>query len=987
MAPSKLFALLLCGLFASGCGEDVALQSFGPLVRVEPSFVDGGRIVLGERRSLTLVLRNEGGATADLFGPLAASEFDPEVVEMESVRAELLPGDVLGLTLSLSPQRLGRSNSTVVFRIGRGRDQREIAVPITVEGIERPLSLSPSDIDFGPVLVGTVKRRRFELRNDGASPQTLTLSRREGLDFCGPGQLFPFCLVPPDPDFVRRKSLTLPPRSKLSLEMLYAPQPGDLGEAVRLEFQACDEGCRYRLGARGEAVDSALSCTPTSLSFGAVNPGACLVEPLHCAAASQRPVTLLGLARVESERFQIPEREPRILSPNDGGTSFNVEFCPEDFSDQKAIVRVEYALPGGEPQFLEVPLEGRGGGANISLDPPALNFGPVALGVSTRRTLRIRNEGVDDLFTAELQIKGPGFFVIDDGARRVPPGEATTINVELIPDQTGRLDGTIRIPSNERDEPERLVVLRAEAEVLPPCLLAEPGGLDFGDVLLERVGVLELRVENLGTNPCLLTPLEFEGSGFELAPGTPEGLRVPPHEGVVLGLRFRPREEGPSAGALIVAVSDSQRPERRISLQGRGTTSSAHHGPSVLDFGKSRTICGRVKQTLRVHFGGDDSDVALNTTQIVSAAAVGRSFDLEVPELPLEMEEFGSVDLQLGFDPPGEGRFAGRLELEFEDELDRPGQRRRLVVPLRGERLPEGSERVAEVYTPKVDALDLLFVVDDSPWLGPTYMAERAQQWLEGFDDSGIDYRIAVTNNERGLTDGPFRAVSATSNTRILDPSYEGDQVDALQDMLENRGDGGSERVFGALYGGLSGPLRFQQNAGFRRPGVPLLVVLMTDENEQSPGTIRFYQDLLRWEAGGANLLSVVGFSGQRFGTSAASPAPRIQDLVEALGGLSFTSVGELDSNGVQIGYEEAIRLIMEQLILGRTSFELSTPAEPSSMEVAIDGLVLKSPFVGSGAEWSYDSASNRIRFTPTSAPRVGERLDVDYRPLCPSTR
>jgi len=273
------------------------------------------------------------------------------------------------------------------------------------------------------------------------------------------------------------------------------------------------------------------------------------------------------------------------------------------------------------------------------------------------------------------------------------------------------------------------------------------------------------------------------------------------------------------------------------------------------------------------------------------------------------------------------------------------------------------------------EALDILFVIDDSSTGNQTAFVPEAGRFISGLERLGVDYFIAVTATERGGTAGPFKRVEPTMS-RILTPDLAIDRGQALSGIWNVGGSGGaSEIVFGAMYEALGSDLVEGLNAGFRRHAADLLVAFVTDEPEQSQASVEFFGDFIASVAGERNRVGVAAIDGGETGCRGVRAAPRIGRF-----GRRFRFVR---GSRCDVDYGPIIDEMVERLVEQLSSYAPKQKPRPETLEVFVGDLRMRGPGEPGLQEWSYDEERGRVIFPAFAAPRRGESIRIDYVPRC----
>ena len=271
----------------------------------------------------------------------------------------------------------------------------------------------------------------------------------------------------------------------------------------------------------------------------------------------------------------------------------------------------------------------------------------------------------------------------------------------------------------------------------------------------------------------------------------------------------------------------------------------------------------------------------------------------------------------------------------------------------------EAGSHHADTFTQTtLDEADYIFVIDNS-----ASMAEEQNRLLDyygAFHDeliaAGIDYRAAVVTTDNAEFHGS--------------PSFvESSDPDAVLAFASNASVGitGNATEFGLLYGFSAAEMAYDEippNDGFLRDDALLHLIMISDEDDQSPGTVTDYVAGLQALKASPSQVIISGLTGQAGGCITAYQAPRYEQAIASTGGIS-TSICNLDWS--------ANLLAMAGLNGGlRETFTLTYQAITGSVEVWVDGV-----YVTSG--WAYDEVINAVVFDPASVPAHGATIDVEY--------
>ncbi len=292
-------------------------------------------------------------------------------------------------------------------------------------------------------------------------------------------------------------------------------------------------------------------------------------------------------------------------------------------------------------------------------------------------------------------------------------------------------------------------------------------------------------------------------------------------------------------------------------------------------------------------------------------------------------------------------------------------------------------------FQAQTDQVDILFVVDDSH-----SMAEEQEALSAGFSSFITELEATATDFHIGVITTSFDYADPDRGKLVGSPPVI-TRADNYEKLFTRRvvvGTTGSDREKGleaAAYA-LSPVMRAGANAGLVRDEAFLLVVFVSDEDDcsdrgalESEGPAACYamtdqlvevEDLVaelqatKSEASQLYLGSIVGPKKSDGGCESAVPGHRYIGAAHATGGL----VGNVcDADWSDILYELGLNATG---VL--TSFKLSDPAKPDTIEVSVDEeMVVQDPAQG----WSYDEETWYVSFHGDSVPPRGSQIAISY--------
>lgn len=319
-----------------------------------------------------------------------------------------------------------------------------------------------------------------------------------------------------------------------------------------------------------------------------------------------------------------------------------------------------------------------------------------------------------------------------------------------------------------------------------------------------------------------------------------------------------------------------------------------------------------------------------------------------------------------------------------------------LLLPLLGCEFDVEATATEDVFTFEPADADVLFVVDDSNSMAEAQAAVSAAvgSLTSTFTDQGLIWRAAVVTTDVSAADGRGRFLP-------IGPAGQAWTEDVGQlaaGLLVGVEGSNLERGLEAAWYGLTPPLATHDNAGFRREGARLSVLVISDEDDCSdegalvgvepsvcttdPASLvpvddylaRFRRLVPERSDFGLWALVETGVTPEFEGCGGTTPGSRYIAAARATAGEVAPLCGDVGATltdfGVQMRGERAA------VLLSRTPDEATLEVDRVGLDGSVSPL-LEDPTHLDG--WSFSGPSNTIRLWGTARPAPGESLVVRY--------
>jgi hypothetical protein len=438
--------------------------------------------------------------------------------------------------------------------------------------------------------------------------------------------------------------------------------------------------------------------------------------------------------------------------------------------------------------------------------------------------------------------------------------------------------------------------------------------------------------------------------------------------------------------------------------------------PDHIDYGVVTIGCYSRTYSICVYNSGN---APLKVTKIEMKGCTPEVHMKNVPPLPKVVGTGAPVCFETNYSPVDEGVDKCSIHMSVTDKSAPV-----IAIPVKGEGTYETQH--TDVFTQiKGDEVDILFVIDDSG-----SMSEEQQRLTSSF--AGFISQAAVWDNDYHIGVISLNVVDEAVIGRLnrgdksKTPRYivKSNQAQSQFANLSNLGaDGGSDEQEAGLQAAqtaLAAPFTTDTeiscstnsdcsndpnicadpancpytciegscggfNKGFVREDAQLEIIILSDEEDQSSGSIAFYIDFLTNIKGWANVgrmhvNTIVGVEGVPQGGSESA-------CVAADGGTAAEGKRYIEATTQTNGMygsicESSFTAIMSDIadisFNPKLQFFLSRLADPATVRVTVNDIPCADG-------WEFDSPSNSVIFDLEGGclPQPGDKIEVSYKMLC----
>jgi|GEM_PF-2426683 len=551
-------------------------RAFGIALAATPPALDYGSASIGRSVQRTLVVANNGGATATI----TAWSFVPALPGARVVSPQppvtIGPGETRTVTVELTPADTGNIALTLLG-IADGPCPDTLRAPIVARGVRGAAVTDRYRLDYGSLFScsnGAVSDS-VRLMNHGSAPITLRAVRLAG----GTGSGFRIENPPAGP-----RQLT-PGDSLTIILSAIAEAPGALSDTLLFELDQQEEPViAVPVEGRRERADLAvrdLSDLPATVVV--------FDDLSGCGPSDEQTLRLRNTGTVadtvalavSGASFTLRSASTLILQPG-ADTTITVRAAMSAPGDDTGLLTIRSV-----PCSLEslVQLKAHYGAVSATVTP--LDFSTVNIGRTIRMTAEILNTGDVDQVVDHLEIDPPSsdYAIIGTYAGSPLPAQGSlAVQVSFTPTSAGpagaRIIAVMRAPCDD--------TLSADlsGRGIRSNVFVGTRGIAYGERLFCQDSCATVHVEATGSDPVTILDATLEGSGSgayrvatEVLP-----LTVLPGTSADITICFDPGATGDTADAFVLlTTSDSAQPLLRLKLT--GSRGQGLQGPETILFG------------------------------------------------------------------------------------------------------------------------------------------------------------------------------------------------------------------------------------------------------------------------------------------------------------------------------------------------------------------------------------------------------------------
>ena len=630
----KWACALLCLFAVAGCAglitQNPLPTSGSGQLSITPSSMAFGDVEVGTSITQNITFSNSG--TGSLTVSQAAVSGTGFTMTGQTFPITLSAGQSTSVSLQFAPAVTGSTTGSVSLVSNASSSPTSVA--LNGNGVKHQLSITPSNVSFGSVMVGMANTQTVTLTNSGTATLNISQGSVTGAGFGMSGLTFPFSLAP---------------GQSSTFNAQFDPAvAGNASGTVSISSNAHNSPTVASLA--GNGTQPALSLSATSLSFGNVVVGSSGSQALAITNTGTATLTISQPA-VTGTTFSVSGATfPLNISPG-ANSSLTVNFGPTTAGSASGTLTIASNAPNSPAV---VTLGGSGVQAALSATPATVSFGNVVVGNTGTQTVTLANSGTTSVTISQATVSGTAFNI---GGLSLPTtlnaGQSAAFTVSFAPGSATGFTGSVSLTSNAQGSP-LIIPLNGTGIAAQPQLTISPASVNFGSVNVGILATQSVSLTNSGNAALTISQASASGTGFSFT-----GLSLPqtinPGSSISFAAQFLPASTGGTSGSISITSNVSASPTA-IALSGTGVQGTLTANPSSFNFGNV-LMGSNGTQTITLSNSGTAS------VTISAANASGTGFSLTGLSVPLTLAAGQTTTFSAQFAPSATGSATGSLSI------------------------------------------------------------------------------------------------------------------------------------------------------------------------------------------------------------------------------------------------------------------------------------------------------------------------------------
>ena len=591
-----------------------------------------GSVAVGNTASQSLTVTNTGTATVTISqATMTGAAFS---VIGGNPSGTIPVGQSSTIQIQFAPTTAGAVTGSMT--IVSDASNSPVMISLTGTGTQTGLTIAPSALMFGNVVVGQTGTQNVQLTNTGSTNIVINLATVMGNGFGISGLSLP---------------KTLTGGQSISFSVQFAPTTaGAATGSITFTDNAPSSPQTVTLVGSAVSTSSTLTANPGSVAFGNVSVSSNGQQTITLTNSGKTSATISAVSATGSGFTALGISTPLTLTAGQS-SSFTAKFAPTTAGAASGSITI---TSNANDPTVTIPLTGTGVQGNLTANPSSINFGSLLVGASGSVNVTLTNSGTASITISQGSASGTGFSMTGLSVpATLSAGETRTFTAKFSPTAAGSATGGISIVSTAPGSP-MTIALTGSGTAGQPQLTISPASVNYGSVSVGSSAHQSITLTNAGNATLTVTQLTASGTGFSVS-GATLPLSISAGSNASFTATFAPTSAAAATGGISI-VSNAPGSPASVALAGTGIQGQLGATPSTVSFG-SVNVGSSGSQTITLKNSGTAS---LTVSQ---ATASGTGFSISGITTPVTLGAGLSTSFTAKFAPTSAGSVSGSVSI------------------------------------------------------------------------------------------------------------------------------------------------------------------------------------------------------------------------------------------------------------------------------------------------------------------------------------
>ncbi len=328
----------------------------------------------------------------------------------------IIPGGSQILDITFAPTSTGLKTADLTITHNASGSPTTYSVQGT--GVEANFSITPPNLNFGNVVVGSNATLQATVSNTGTSNLVISNITSSDGQFTFTPNIFP---------------ITILPGGNQIFDITFAPSTvGANTDSLVITHNASGSPTTYSV--QGTGVAPNFGITPPNLDFGNVAIGSNAILQATVNNSGTSSLVISNITSSDGQFTFTPNTFPVTIAAG-GNQIFDITFTPSAVGANTDSLVITHNASGSPTSYS---VQGTGVAPNFGITPPNLNFGNVAIGSNAVLQATVNNSGTSDLVISNITSSDGQFtFTPNTFPITIIPGGSQILAITFTPSAVG----------------------------------------------------------------------------------------------------------------------------------------------------------------------------------------------------------------------------------------------------------------------------------------------------------------------------------------------------------------------------------------------------------------------------------------------------------------------------------------------------------------------------------------------------------------------